>query len=178
MFGAGTQCDPPSPRMLGSQLHCLTQPLSVPTFHPTPIEPGALPLLSGRKSRVAGQEPSAPGNYASCKHGLGHWPLSKQAEASPASHTPNSEQSLPQTAVQHHTGRGKRSGLALQASSLATLVFTPPWPGPRQGCQLQRAPLPLPFSFVCELLVSPVLPCLVAAVTRPMKEGGSLRPAC
>ena len=33
-----------------------------------PFDPGALPLPSGRKSRVACQEPGAPGNYASCKH--------------------------------------------------------------------------------------------------------------
>lgn len=58
---------PPS-RMVGSQWHPAPQ---CPLF-----DPRALPFPSGRKSRVACQEPGAPGNHASCKHGR-HWPLSE-----------------------------------------------------------------------------------------------------
>lgn len=58
MVGTGAQCDPLT--------HEAGIPVALPhpaseCLHPTPIEPGALPLLSRRKSRVASQEPSTPG---------------------------------------------------------------------------------------------------------------------
>lgn len=64
--------------MVGSQGYC---PLPTPLC--PPFDPVALPLSSGRKSRVACQEPGAPGNYVSCKHGPSHWPLSEQAGTGP-----------------------------------------------------------------------------------------------
>lgn len=49
-------------------------------------------------------------------------------------------------------------------------AWCPHLPSPRWGCWLPHSTLPPPFSFVCELLMPPALPCLAAAVTAD--EGG------
>lgn len=151
--GAGAQCVPTTRD--GGVL--VTPP------HPTPQCPPfdlrALPLPSGRKSRVACQEPGAPGNYASCKHGPATGLFQSRQRPDLVRHTPNSEQSrCPQTAAQSHVGGGQ--GLALPDP----VPPTPPQPPPllAGSSTLASPPPPQLVSGVCELLMLPSLPCLEA----------------
>lgn len=158
----------PSPRMVGSQWYCLAQLLSVPrlTLEPSPFLP------SGRKSRVACQEPGAPGNYASYKHGPGHWPLSKQAGAAHVRGTPQM-QSMVSAPRQQPKAAVAEEEKGAGSSDIQRPVLVSTLSGPWWGCRLQHSPLLLPrfISFVCELLMLPPLLCLAAAVTEA-HEGG------
>lgn len=68
-------------------------------------------------------------------------------------HTPNSEQSVPKAIVAEGRGRG-------WFFRHPAAAWCPHLPSPRWGCWLQHSTLPPPFSFVCELLMPPALPCL------------------
>lgn len=140
-----------------------------------PFDPGALPLPSGRKSRVACQEPGAPGNYASCKH-------------SPAAGLCQSRRmpGLAWPGAPQIQSRVSAPSLQPEATWLGGQGLALPDPAPAPAATagwLQHSCFPTSspaVSGVCELLMLSSLPCLEAGregrLCLPRHTSGRSRP--
>ena len=141
-----------------------------------PFDPGALPLPSGRKSRVACQEPGAPGNYASCKHSPAAGLC--QSRRMPGLAWPGAPQ------IQSRVGAPSLQPEATWRGGGRDWLFQiqpqPPPPPLAGSSTLASPPPPQLVSGVCELLMLSSLPCLEAGregrLCLPRHTSGRSRP--